>query len=129
MAEITLPVQIQSGKLTGVFQEDGQIVIFKGVPYAQPPVGDLRWRPPRPAVPWSGTLKAETSSKIAIQQAADFELFMDALVKGQGWGVLKTTAVKLLLKIAPKPKQDEDCLTLNIRTPSLGKDAQLPVMV
>jgi len=129
MAQITPPVQIQSGALTGVFQEDGQIAVFKGIPYAQPPVGDLRWRPPRPAVPWSGTLKAEKAGKIAIQQAADFELFMDALVEGQGWGALKTTAVKLLFKIVPKPKQDEDCLTLNIRTPSLGQDAKLPVMV
>ena len=129
MTQITPPVQIQSGALTGVFEKDGQIAVFKGIPYAQPPVGDLRWRPPRPAVPWSGTLKAEKAGTIAIQQAANFELFMDALVEGQGWGELKTTAVKLLFKVAPKPKQDEDCLTLNIRTPSLGKDAKLPVMV
>ncbi len=129
MAQITPPVQTQSGALTGVFQKDGQIAVFKGIPYAQPPVGELRWRPPRPALPWSGTLKAEKAGTIAIQQAADFELFMNALVKGQGWGALKTTAVKLLLKVAPKPKQNEDCLTLNIRTPSLDKEAKLPVMV
>jgi para-nitrobenzyl esterase len=54
---------------------------------------------------------------------------MDLLVEGQGWGRLKTTVVRLLFKLAPAPKESEDCLYLNVRTPTLDKEARLPVMV
>lgn len=129
MANPTPPVTIQSGTLTGAYDKAGDIAIFKGIPFAQPPVGELRWKPPQPAAPWDGILKAEKVTGQAIQQAAGFEEFMDRFVEGQGWGRLKSTAMKLILKVAPAPKQSEDCLSLTIRTPSLDKDARLPVMV
>lgn len=50
-------VQIDSGKVRGV--KTGDAIGFKGIPYAAPPVGDLRWRVPQPVKPWSGVLAAE----------------------------------------------------------------------
>ena len=52
-------VRVDSGELQGVV-DDG-VVSFKGIPFAAPPVGDLRWRPPQPAAPWTG-----------VRQAAEF---------------------------------------------------------
>jgi para-nitrobenzyl esterase len=59
MASPTPPVKIQSGTLTGYYDKKGEIAIFKGIPFAQPPVGDLRWKPPEPVAPWTGTLEAQ----------------------------------------------------------------------
>jgi len=38
---------------------NGEISIFKGIPFAVPPIGDYRWKPPQPVKPWAGTLKAD----------------------------------------------------------------------
>lgn len=81
----------------------GDVYTFKGIPYAAPPVGPLRFRAPVPAVPWEGVRDATTFSRIAPQPV---------IAVGGG-----------------KPREmSEDCLTLNIYTPELG-DAGLPVMV
>ena len=57
---LTLPAQdtitVQTGKIKGV-ASDG-LIAFKGIPYAAPPVGDLRWRPPQPAAKWKGVRSA-----------------------------------------------------------------------
>ena len=52
-------VRVEGGELQGV-ADDG-VDAFKGIPFAAPPVGDLRWRPPQPAAPWTG-----------VRQAAEF---------------------------------------------------------
>ena len=49
-------IQIESGRLQGVAEHN--MFAFKNIPYAAPPVGDLRWRPPQPALPWTGTRDA-----------------------------------------------------------------------
>jgi len=130
MAKQTSPVKIRTGTLTGTYDKQGEIAIFKGIPYAAPPVGPLRWKPPQPALPWSGTLRAEKAGPSAYQlKTDDAQPAFDAFIEGQGWGRLKTSAMKLMLRVAPSPKESEDCLTLNVRTPSLDKRAKLPVMV
>ena len=129
MANATPPVKIQSGALTGIYDKEGDIAIFRSIPYAQPPLGQLRWKPPQPAAPWTGTLKAEKVNTRAFQMETDIEEITAQLIEGQGWGRLKTAALKLLVKLGPAPKQSEDCLYLDVRTPSLDKDAKLPVMV
>ena len=130
MAKPTPSVKIRTGTLSGTYDKRGEIAIFKGIPYARPPVGLLRWKPPQPAVPWSGTLKAEKAGPAAIQMQTDgAQEFFDLYLGGQGWSGLKTVVMKLMMRLAPAPKDSEDCLTLTVRTPSLGKEAKLPVMV
>jgi para-nitrobenzyl esterase len=126
----TGPVQTQAGRVSGRYNDEGPAVaVFRGMPYARPPVGPLRWRPPQPAVGWEGTREAHQPGFRAMQTLADIQVFMDGLVDGQGWGALRSAAVKLLLRVAPAPPQSEDCLTLNVRTPALDSGARLPVMV
>src|SRR5580704_19329040 len=49
------PVKIDAGLVQGVAaSESGDVVVFRGIPYAAPPLGDLRWRPPQPAKSWEG---------------------------------------------------------------------------
>ena len=102
-------VRVESGELQGVVA-DG-VDAFKGIPFAAPPVGDLRWRPPQPAAPWTG-----------VRQAAEFG--SDCM---QGRGGPPPAAVAG----APAPRvPSEDCLFLNVWRPeSAAPGAKLPVMV
>ena len=93
-------IQVKNGKLQGV--ESKGMLVFKNIPYAAPPVANLRWRPPQPAVNWNGIRDASQFGKACIQP----------LVKG------------LNSELVPG---SEDCLNLNVYTPKTGKN--LPVMV
>ena len=98
-------VKTKSGSLKGSRQ--GDINVFKGVPYAAPPVGELRWMPPRPVEPWPGSRPALKYGAAAPQNA------MPVPPPGADTDV---------------GRQDESCLFLNIWTPGLD-DARRPVMV
>jgi para-nitrobenzyl esterase len=54
----TSQVRTPNGVLEGVISADGKVLTFKGIPYAAPPVGPLRWRTPQPAIQWTGVRKA-----------------------------------------------------------------------
>ncbi len=97
-------VETRSGKVEG-FERDG-VQVFRGIPYAAPPVGPLRWQPPRREEPWSGTRDATSFSA----QSAQTEF---ALAKMMG---------------EAKPPCREDSLYLNVWTPACD-DARRPVMV
>ena len=96
-------IKTQNGQVQGVVGR--QVFIFKGIPFAAPPVGDLRWRKPQPAPPWQGTRKAESFGNACIQAPG-----LSAANGGD-----------------PGPLS-EDCLYLNIWTPKLDPAAKLPVM-
>ena len=55
-AQAPAVVKVDSGELQGVV--DDAVVSYKGIPFAAPPLGDLRWRPPQPAMPWTGVRQA-----------------------------------------------------------------------
>jgi para-nitrobenzyl esterase len=100
------PIKIDTGYITGtIMGEPGEEVrIYRGVPYAAPPVGNQRWTPPRPAVPWPG-----------IRECTEF-----GSQAAQGPSILSP----------PRPiETSEDCLYLNILTPAKNKTDRLPVMV
>jgi para-nitrobenzyl esterase len=99
-------VSTKSGKLEGDFQ-DG-VHVFKGIPYAAPPVGALRWMPPKPSKKWGGVRLAKKYGAIAPQ---------NAMPGGGAPGVPDFS----------NQPQDEDCLFLNIWTPGLD-NARRPVM-
>jgi para-nitrobenzyl esterase len=96
-------VKAPAGVIAGATQ--GSLHVFKGIPYAAPPVGDARWKPPAPAKQWSGVLKASDFGPACIQP------------KAQGNGIYVQDLGAL----------SEDCLTLNIWTPANASKA--PVFV
>jgi para-nitrobenzyl esterase len=100
-----LIVKTASGKLRGVVRPNGGAK-FLGIPYTQPPVGDLRWREPLPMKPWSGVRDANAFGAACVQWA-------DA--EGDwNWSFAKA--------------DNEDCLYLNIVTPVWPVKKPLPVM-
>ncbi|MDR3510807.1 MAG: carboxylesterase family protein [Caulobacteraceae bacterium] len=105
-APLTAPVtaRIESGVLAG--RSDGVVDIYKGVPFAAPPVGALRWAPPRPAPAWSGARDASAYGPACPQP-------LDPYGKPNGGGYAGPTS--------------EDCLNLNVFAPHGARHA--PVMV
>jgi para-nitrobenzyl esterase len=96
-------VQVDSGALSGA-AADG-VLSFKGIPFAAPPVGDLRWRAPQPAAHWSGVRPATAYGHDCMQKPFP----SDAAPLGT--------------------QPDEDCLVLNVWRPADKTAAKLPVMV
>ncbi len=99
-------VRVDGGELQGVVDEG--VVSFKGIPFAAPPVGDLRWRPPQPAVRWTG-----------VRQAAEFG---PNCMQGR-FGPPPAAGAT-----APRVPS-EDCLFLNVWRPADPNARNLPVMV
>lgn len=91
------PVATTTGKVQGI--TDSGVEVFKGIPYAAPPIGNLRWRSPQSHPGWSGVLQASEFSPISWQNI------------NEAGGVLSFDANET-------PELNEDCLTLNIWTPS-----------
>src|SRR5580765_4487161 len=58
-AAVPDPVRLDSGSISGTTGTSGEVRIFRGVPYAAPPVGALRWKAPQPAAKWEGIRKAD----------------------------------------------------------------------
>jgi para-nitrobenzyl esterase len=115
-----------TGKVRGKLESGGTMVAFRGIPYAAPPVGPLRWRPPVAHEPWRGTRSCTKFGPYAHQRAAGFEQFFANLVAGLGLGVLRRRTLSAGMKLN-SPTQSESCLTLNVRAPAHGDG--LPVMV
>ncbi|QJW90524.1 carboxylesterase family protein [Spirosoma taeanense] len=93
-----------NGVLEGTLEPSG-IRSFKGIPFAQPPVGDLRWREPQPTKNWTGVRQANKFGPRAMQRA----IFGDMGFRSDG--------------------MSEDCLYLNVWTPAKSEKERLPVLV
>jgi para-nitrobenzyl esterase len=98
-------VRIPSGALEGVKEPDSEVRAFKGIPYAAPPVGALRWTAPQPPANWTGVRKADEFGPHCMQGNP----FGDMIFRDKG--------------------NNEDCLYLNVWTPAASAKARLPVMV
>lgn len=102
---------VEGGQIQGVPTATQGIIAYKGVPFAAPPVGELRWKEPQPVVPWEGVKIADKYGAAAWQTAWDPNSFY-----GREW------------RASGSVPFDEDCLYLNIWTPAAGKtNKKLPV--
>lgn len=104
-----LLVTIATGQLQGAAVNGGAVVVFKGIPFAAPPVDDLRWRAPQPPKAWTGVKTADTYGPSCPQKSWDRLPFTKEFV-----------AVN---------ETNEDCLYLNVWTPAQKPSAPLPVFV
>jgi para-nitrobenzyl esterase len=107
-AAIRQPVKINAGLISGDILSSSSIAVFKGVPYAAPPVGDLRWRAPGPVVPWQGIRKTDRFSVSCVQ---------NIVPERKPWTFEFMTHGDI----------NEDCLYLNIWTPAKSAGEKLPV--
>ncbi len=107
-------VKIETGELQGVFGYDPRITVFKGVPYAKPPVGKLRWKSPQPAEPWDGVRVADKFGPISCQH-------VPGINPDDFW-------TRELHPAGPELDMSEDCLYVNVYTPAKKGDENLPVL-
>jgi para-nitrobenzyl esterase len=98
----SVSVSIDTGRLAGV--REGSIVAYQGIPFAQPPVGNLRWKPPQRAKRWTGTLNADTYKPQCMQLGPP-------------------------LPTMPVEPNSEDCLYLNLWAPASQDESKRAVMV
>jgi para-nitrobenzyl esterase len=102
VAGLAQQVLTESGTISA--ERVNGLSVYKGIPFAAPPVGDLRWRPPMPAAPWTGTRKADAFAPACMQ-------------------------VGVSMPCETPPTVSEDCLYLNIWTPAKTQQEHLPVIV
>ncbi len=107
-AAIQQPVKVEGGQLAGTAGKDPSITVFKGVPFAAPPIGELRWRAPMPVIPWQGVRKAAEFGRSCMQ----------TIVKERKpWTYEFMTHTEV----------SEDCLYLNVWTPAKAAGEKRPV--
>ena len=61
------PVPLTHGQVSGI-ELDDNVTVFRGIPFAAPPVGDLRWKAPQPPIPWRGVRVADTFGPACMQR-------------------------------------------------------------
>jgi para-nitrobenzyl esterase len=93
------PAMVDGGLVQGA--ADGDLTIYKGIPFAAPPIADLRWKAPQPVAPWPGTRPADVYAPACVQSMGS----------------------------PPPSGMSEDCLYLNVWTPARSAGEKLPVLV
>ena len=102
---IDVQVKTKNGILEGEFDTRSKVASFKGIPFALPPVGELRWKAPQEPKSWSGVLQAKQFGPKAVETP----IFGDMGFRSNG--------------------MSEDCLYLNVWSPNPKEGAKLPVLV
>ena len=98
------PVKTVNGTIDGTTEPSG-VRVFRGIPFAAPPVGDRRWKPPQPALNWEGVRQGDKFGPQCMQR----RVFSDMVFRAAG--------------------MSEDCLYLNVWTPAKSSKERLPVLV
>jgi para-nitrobenzyl esterase len=103
--------KVVGGKIRGTNNNDGSVAIYKGIPFAAPPVGELRWRAPQPVKTWSGVLDCTKFSASPMQATpVPFSMWSEEF-------------------LIPAEPISEDCLYLNVWTNNKTKKTKQPVLV
>src|ERR1700754_4045468 len=105
LAAIPAQIKTDKGTVEGEPTADGKVMAFKGIPYAAPPVGKLRWAPPAAAESWQGGRSA---------QDLGYHWFQSSVYNDMAFH---------------DPGPSEDCLPLNVWAPADAQPGKLPVMV
>jgi len=105
------PVKIESGLITGYYNDNTSVTAFKGIPFAAPPIGDLRWKAPQPVKPWKGVRECTAFSPSPMQPKP-----VSFLMIGPEF-------------VVPQRPLSEDCLYLNIWTAAKSALEKRPVMI
>jgi len=108
-AGVAEPVKTDAGLLSGTSAATSGVRVFKGIPFAAPPTGELRWRAPQPVAKWTGVRKADKFGDVCVQP------------KGVG---RRNVSVDL----PDSPAASEDCLYLNVWTAARSASERRPVM-
>ena len=103
--DLRAQVKTDAGLIEGLSADNAGVRAFKGIPFAAPPIGGLRWKAPQPVTPWTGVRKAVEFGPRPMQGA----IYSDMIFRDTG--------------------PSEDCLYLNVWTPSKDGTDKLPVMV
>lgn len=103
-------VATQSGKVSGADTDNSAIVVFKGIPYAAPPIGPLRWQPPQPSAIWTGVRKADHFSSSCMQN-----------IRGEHLPWTREFMAQYPIS--------EDCLYLNVWTSIKPDNVHRPVLI
>jgi para-nitrobenzyl esterase len=109
-------VQIGAGTLRGIVA--GSSIAFRGIPYARPPVGELRWQPPQPPLSWQGVREALRPGSACTQRTSGLTPFFAPMAQAYGSNFEQ-----------PPIKSSEDCLYLDVWVPEWPVKRALPVMV
>ncbi len=112
LCAIDQPVQTESGRVSGV--TSAGITSFKGIPFAAPPVGDLRWKAPRPPASWQGVRRADQFGTGCFQNKS---------------GAFGPWSAEYIAKNAMEGGSSEDCLYLNVWTGASKPGEKRPVFV
>jgi para-nitrobenzyl esterase len=104
------PVRLESGLVAGITSSSG-IRVYKGIPFAAPPIGPLRWRAPQPVAKWEGVRKADQFGHVCVQPSG-----------GRG-------RLNVSVDLPDSPRTGEDCLYLNVWTGAATRAERRPVMV
>ena len=110
LAVVQEPVKTDAGLLTGTPASAPGVRAFKGIPFAAPPVGELRWRAPQPVTKWAGVRAADQFGNVCLQP------------KGVG-------RLNVSVDLPGSPAASEDCLYLNVWTAASSSSERRPVMV
>jgi para-nitrobenzyl esterase len=107
------PIRITGGLVSGVVEADDAVRAYKGIPFAAPPVGELRWCAPQPVVPWDGVYIADRFGSVCQQPLVPRDAIMGLFSFDD----------------PPECGMSEDCLYLNVWTGARSADERLPVII
>ncbi len=105
------PIQTESGLVSGYYNEKTLVTVYKGIPFAAPPVGDLRWKAPQPVKPWKGVKECVAFGPSPMQPKP-----VSFLMIGPEF-------------VVPQEPLSEDCLYLNVWTGAKSANEKKPVMI
>ena len=119
LSEIGVSVNLHDSQIKGKFDNENELFIFRGIPYAQPPIGELRWQSPAPLSSSPKAINAENFKPACMQDEYSTVWYKDvAELFGNPRSVFDHVEAV-----------SEDCLYLNIWTNSLDQTSKKPVMV